>query len=187
MGYNASMGFPACSIYLDPAKQSQLLNGLTTLEQAIQALDKLGCVGRRVLHNLLTSDPTTVVQGAWARMVNPGYLFQGTFDNVVGSATNDAIDIDVFIPSAGVWNLNMNLPHRDDMAIVKLFIDTVQIGLTQGYDGYAAGLDPYAIVTVEALVLTAGKHTLRIKADGKNGLSSAHVIRLQAIEFVRTA
>ena len=187
MSYNQSMGFPACSIYLDPAKQSRLLNAMTLLEQAITALDKLGCVGRRVLHNLLTSDPTTIVQGTWARQVNAGYLFQGTYDNTAFTANADAIEIDCYIPSAGVWNLNLNLPHMPDAAIVKLFMDTVQIGLAQGYDGYAAGLDPYAIVTVEGLALTAGKHTLRIKADGKNGLSASFVVRLQAIEFVRTA
>ena len=176
----------AFNVTLDPAKHSGVLNTLTNLEQAIAVLDGLSGAGDGLRFNFLTHNPVEV-QGNWQRAYEVTHLLAGHYNNIASGQDGDAVELDILVPSAGVYTLFMNAAKNVDAPIVKLFMDGVQIGLAQGYDSYAAGADPYAIVTVEGLALAAGKRTLRIKADGKNAMSTSFVIRLQAIEFVRTA
>jgi hypothetical protein len=176
----------AFNVTLDPAKHSGVLNTLTNLEQAIAVLDGLSGAGDGLRFNFLTHNPVEV-QGNWQRAYEVTHLLAGHYNNIASGQDGDAVELDILVPSAGVYTLFMNAAKNVDAPIVKLYMDGVQIGVVGGYDLRAGALAPVNIISVAALALTAGKHTFKIAADGKNALATAYIIRLQAVEFVRTA
>jgi hypothetical protein len=188
VAYPTGAEYPANAVALNPTLQSSLLNGLTTLEQAFVLLDDAAGLGGRVAVNMLTHAPANVVAGTWARVANgAGYLYRGYYGNDATKAQNDAVEVDLYTPSAGIYSLVFNAPQMTDAPILKVYIDTVQVGLTSGYDLYAAALGAQNIIGISGLSLTAAKHRVKFLCFDKNGLSTDYLLRLQAIALKRTA
>ena len=189
MAYPLMSDLRALNVSLDTSRQSQLLNGLTNLEQALILLDKLSGVSDKVLTNLLTREASSTPQGTWVRVVDATKLWNGSFTNAGGpAATGDNFTLDMFIPSAGTWSLTFNASKDANNGILKVFLNAVQIGVVPaGYDLYAAALAPVNMVTIAGLVLTPGRKVLTFKIDGKNGASGGFEFHTKHIALSRTA
>jgi hypothetical protein len=143
-------------------------------------------IGDMCAHSLTNYNPTVKV-GTWGRVFDALYLYSGYLSNTATHADHDSVDIDLYCRTAGTYRLTLNAPLNLDAPIVKVYVDTVQVGVGAGYDLYAAGLDPLGQIEISGLKLTAGKHTVRLYADTKNGASASFIMRFQRISLVRTA
>ena len=151
----------------------------------LDTLDAMGYVTTPLSRNMLTSDPDVTDTGTWARTRDSAYLYCGHFANST-AADADAFSVKFRCP-AGTYTLRFNAPKRNDVGIVKPYIDGVQKGDAGGYDLYAASADNLNCVEITGLTLTAGEHTLKFKIDGKNASSSGYRFRASGINLQRTA
>lgn len=188
MAYPQGSILTARTVALDPSRYSGLLNGLSTLEQALQSVDKLSGIGDRCVTNLLTRDPSVVTAGTWIRALNAGMLWNGGYTNFGASVTLDEIIVNMYAPSTGTYSLRFCAPLTPGSGILKLFRGATQIGVAPaGYDLYAALLNPYNYITVAGLAMTAGSNPITFRVDGKNGASAAWDLWFTEIEIRRTA
>lgn len=185
--YPSNTVLSANGIRLDPAFYTGLLAGVTNLEAAIQRLDALTGIGQEDCIYFLSS-PWRATQGLWGGTADPGMFFYGYIANDWGNARDgDAVEVDFLVRGAGTYTLWLNAPTDSDQAIIKVFMDAVQVGVPGGYDTYAAVPDYAAVISIPNVVLSAGVHTLRVMVDGANVASSNRLTRLHACELVRTA
>lgn len=184
MAYPNNQSGKADAVGLDPALHAGLLNGLVNLQQAIQALDQVS--GPQTNVPILLANGWRPIMGAWAWVQSGGHLFGGYLGNV-SDGDGDAVEADVFVPSAGTYTLYMNAPTDADGGIVQVLIDEVVVGVPAGYDLYSVGLAIDALVVIPALALTAGLHKLKVLVNGANVASTGFMVRLDAVELVRTA
>jgi len=190
MAYPTNIEGAAQNVAVDPALQSQFLNGVTNLEQAFATLDDFAGVDSRRVAHMLTHPVANVVAGAWAIVAGAaaaGYLYRGYLGNDATKALNDAVEIDLYVASTGTYRLALNCPQMSDAPILKVYIDTVQVGVVAGYDLYAAAVTPQTCIGIDDLALTAGVHRIRFLCADKNAASAFHLLRLQAISLKRTA
>ena len=184
----------ASNVQLNPSLQNRLLNGLTTAEQAFVVLDRISGVGDSLSYSFLTRPATTTPAGTWVREVAALEPYCGHYTNKGGPAANgDNLTRTMFVPSTGVWKMRLNAPRNANGGILKVYIDTVQVGVAGGYDLYNAALDPLNIIEIAnvapppATVLAAGPRVLKLAIAGKNGASGGFECYLSGISLVRTA
>lgn len=182
MVYPNNQAGRANAVTLDPALHAGLLNGLGNLAQAITALDQVN--GPQADTYILLASGWRPIAGIWAWTV-AGMTFNGSLLNV-SDADGDAIEIELRVPSAGTYTLNLATYTSNDTPIVRLFLDEVAIGNPAGYDLYSAP-PAFAVLAVPALALTAGYHKLKVLVDGLNVLSTNYLVRLAALSLRRTA
>jgi|GEM_PF-1289904 len=195
MAYPRGATFNAKNTALDPAQYNNLFTGMATLEQALAVMDSMSGIADCIFLNLCTRPATTTPQGTWIREVAATELWSAHYTNKGGpSATGDNFTLDQDIPSTGIWQLRINACKGPNAGILKVYVDTVQVGAGAGYDLYnAAVLAPLNIAVIAdispapAVVLTAGKHTLTFKIDGHNGAAVGFDLYMSGIDLVRTA
>jgi hypothetical protein len=190
MVYPTGSILTARGVALDPARHTALFNGLTTLEQALQAVDRLSGIGDRAIVNLLARNPDAITPaaGTWLRAPGAAYLWGGGYTNFGASVTLDQVIVNMYAPSSGTYTLRFNTPTGPGCGILKLFRGATQIGVAPaGYDLYTAGIVPVNVVQVAGLVMVAGSNPITFRIDGKNGASAAWDLWLTEIAILRTA
>lgn len=125
---------------------------------------------------------SSITQGSWVLGTNTaqwtnGYLYNSS------AANGDAINF-TFSCKAGVYTFRSVVNKEPNRAIYQLLVDTVSIGT---YDGYNATGQNNLIWDITGISLTAGQHTIQLKANGKNASSSAYYTILSLLSILRTA
>lgn len=189
MAYPQGRNMTARTVTLDPAKHTGVLRNLTTLEQALQAVDQLSGVGDRVIRNLLTRPPEAIVPpaGTWIHGLNATMFFGGGYTNFGASVTLDEVTVNMCVPSTGTYTLRFNAPTTPGGGILMLFRGVVQIGVPAGYDLYTALQNAVNPIQVAALAMVAGNNPITFRINGHNGASAAWDLWLTEIELLRTA
>lgn len=190
MAYPPGSNLTARTVVLDPARHSSLLAGLTTLEQALAAVDRLSGIGDRATVNLLARNPDAITPpaGTWVRAINATMLWSGGYTNFGASVTLDQVIVNLYAPSSGTYTLRFNTPTGPGCGILMLFRGATQIGVAPaGYDLYSVGFVPVNVIQVAGLVMVAGSNPITFRINGRNGASAAWDLWLTEISIIRTA
>lgn len=144
---------------------------------------KLGsdlAIGTRIFYPLVAVD--TVVQGTWAFGASAVFLY-GYMQNTT-NAVNDAFSFFCYL-GVGTYTIRMTYTKTSDAAIATIAIDGVTAGTI---DTYAAGSSNNNVSEISSVSISSSSlKTVSISALTKNGASSDYWLRINSIEFIRTA
>lgn len=88
-----------------------------------------------------------------------------------------------FLVESGTYRLDLIHTKWASYAIFDILIDGVSVGTV---DGYNASILHNVVTSITGIVLTAGHHTVRIAANGKNASSTNYTITTQSVTLTRT-
>lgn len=131
--------------------------------------------------DMIVGEPDVVGQGTWVLLINTSFIYNCLFYNSSG-ADADNFTVDFRCP-AGTYTLRANMSKNTNRPLVDIDVDGSE---EHSVDLYAA-LDVLNIEEVTGLVLAEGAHTLKFRADGKNGSSSSYLFTVEGISLQRTA
>lgn len=97
-------------------------------------------------------------------------------------ANTDYLEWDVVV-SPGTWTIVLHARRSTNTAIATVSVDGTSVGTI---DTYAAAPD-HLRGTIAGLVLTPGKHRIKVATPTKNGSSSDYALTLRGLALVRTA
>lgn len=101
------------------------------------------------------------------------------------STANDWMELDLSVPSAGTYNVNVVLSKGCAVGIYNVDLDGSRV--LSGYNGYRPGCQRIARETVSLgqHPLTSGRHTIRFETTGKSSASSGYRVSVDAFELYR--
>lgn len=94
----------------------------------------------------------------------------------------DYMEWDV-LTAAGTYRLDLVYMTAANYAVVDVLIDGSSIGT---FDAYSASLTRNVVGSVTGISMTAGHHTVRVAANGKNASSTDYFITPQSVTLTRT-
>ena len=123
----------------------------------------------------------TVVAGTWTRNINSGCYYCGFIENTT-DAQNDSISFKRTFES-GTYTIITHFHRTTASGIMHIYVDSTQIATVDMYGTSTNNIeDEQTGLTINA----SGAVTVELKAETKNGSSSAYNIRPYHIEFQRT-
>lgn len=128
----------------------------------------------------------TVGQGTWTStpyaVIGYHYLYNTSV------ADGDNISFETYLDK-GTYSLNILFLRNTDKGILKIDIGPTGGVLTEvaSIDTYGGALNNVSDTTTSISIATAGRKTLRLRVDGKNGSSSGYGVFTQIITLWRTA
>jgi hypothetical protein len=147
--------------------------------------DILKYISTPIFWHLATGEPDAIGQGTWENTRDTNVLYNAYFYNMTHN-NGDNFSLKFRCPK-GTYKLRFNFIKDVDCGICKVYIDDVQVGVSGGYDGYAASIQGKNVEEIEGLSLSSGEHTLKFIVDGKNASSADHYIEFSGICLQRTA
>ena len=98
------------------------------------------------------------------------------------ASDGDYMEWDVLV-AAGTYRLDLVYMTAANYAVVDVLIDGSSIGT---FDAYSASLTRNVVGSVTGISMTAGHHTVRVAANGKNASSTDYFITPQSATLTRT-
>lgn len=123
------------------------------------------------------------IQGTWT------VGFDGTvlwYNRVFGPSSTandgDEVNFDIFL-DAGTYSVVIVGQANTNRGIAKILLDATEIMSADMYAGAGAN---NKLFQTDSISIDRGQYTLKFKADGKNGASSAYGVSFMQIIFIRT-
>ena len=88
-----------------------------------------------------------------------------------------------FLVEAGTWTMTIIYQKNPNSPIHDFLIDGVSVGTV---DTYAAGTSHNNVTSISGITLSAGHHTFKILANGKNASSGDYNLAIQNVNLTRT-
>jgi hypothetical protein len=132
--------------------------------------------------NMVTGDPDAIGQGTWTKVVDVSFWYNVLFRNTTHN-DGDNFSVDFRCP-AGTYTIGFNAEKAINRGIVDVYIDAVEVGSVDLYNGSTV-MNYRAAIT--GISIAEGAHTLKLQVDGKNASSSDHYFSTSGINLQRTA
>lgn len=113
----------------------------------------------------------TIGQGTWAISDQP-LQFQSQFITNTSNADGDNLTTPSFTCDAGSYKIGVVHLKSNGSAKVDVFVDSTKV--LSADDWYAAAASWNLVTQTSAISLTAGTHTIKIAANGKNAASAGY-------------
>ncbi len=121
---------------------------------------------------------SSITQGTWVFQIVTTFWMRGELYNS-SNALNDQIDY-LFSSSAGVYSFNLSINRYLNRGIMTTYVDGNSISV---YDLNTT--NGTWILVIPDITLTAGQHTLSLKATGKTG--TGYYLGFASFKILRTA
>ncbi len=92
------------------------------------------------------------------------------------------VTLELDVPKAGKYELNVYYCTSWDYAIVQAYLDDQKIG--ERVDNYSAGVEWRGKLSYGVFDLTAGKHQIKFQSAGRNEKSKGYFIGIDALQLV---
>jgi len=126
---------------------------------------------------------SVIGQGTWTYYLPYASQVMGIFYNSSG-ANGDNISYKVYL-QAGTYTLQILVKKDTDQAILDVDIDDTEVATEDLYNSPA--VFNYSMTQADIVIAASGLYTLKLRADGKNGSSSAYRFYVSVIALWRTA
>ncbi|KKM26197.1 hypothetical protein LCGC14_1587190 [marine sediment metagenome] len=124
---------------------------------------------------------STIGQGTWATSIQTTQFLNALFQST--GVNGDNISFKTYL-EVGTYTLRLITYRNTNLGVMDIDIDASEKASFDLYGGLSWN---YVQTQTGITVATAGIKTLKVRADGKNGSSSAYYVPITAIALWRTA
>jgi len=144
--------------------------------------DKDGYIVSPIWWEFSVAHTPTIGQGTWVNAANASAPYGRLFQNTTTHADGDNCSFDFSCP-AGTYTLSIVTLTSSSRGILDIDIDGAEVATT---NLYTVALNWRHVADFEDIAISAGKHTMRYRVDGKDGSSSDHLLGLFSTSLIRT-